>query len=71
MEIKTKFNIGDNAWTVKGCKVVEIEISAINIDATSVRYINRSDFTSHLEQDCFSTKEALVKYLLSDGNENV
>ncbi len=71
MEIKTKLSIGDKAWTVSGCKVVEIDITAITLTSTSIQYTNRGDFTSYPEQDCFPTREALIKHLLHDGDENV
>lgn len=67
MEIKTKFAIGDKVWTVNEVKAVEVEISAMVVDGRGVWVRDNADFTLHHENNCFPTKEELLKHIMN-GN---
>ena len=50
MEIKTKYNIGDEMWTMHDNKVICFTIKGINIkveDKTLVEYISSEKFKQH------------------------
>ena len=76
MEFKTKFNLDDHVWYMKGNKVVEVVISAIEIffvgtsqDRIKYNARNISDSVSWLDHQnlfenmLFSSKEELLKSL--------
>lgn len=70
MNITTKFNVGDKLWTIKDCKAYEFEVDRISIYAnnlkTDVYYYPKCDnmlSESHNEDNCYSSKEELIKAL--------
>lgn len=65
MEIKTKFRVGDKAWTIKDCKAVEFEINYIVVSRNEVRY-GDGQYNTTLECECFATKEELLKFVADD-----
>lgn len=67
MEIKTKFNLSDKVWTINEVKAVEIEIAAMVVDDKGVWVRDKSDFTLYHENNCFTTKEKLIKHIMN-GN---
>ncbi len=69
MEISTKYNIGDNVFTLsKESKIVERTIQRISIfaysDEVRVNY-SFTDDSSEYETMCFPSKEALLEYIQS------
>lgn len=74
MEITTIFNIGAHAWTLHDLKVVEFKISSISISTTRIFYCgtrHNGDIITAPEDQCFNTKDELLKYITDDGNENL
>lgn len=67
MEIKTKFALGDKVWTVNEVKAVEVEIAAMVVDDKGVWVRDNTDFTLYHENNCFPTKEKLIKHIMN-GN---
>lgn len=66
MEIKTKFAIGDRLWTIHNFKATEIEVVAIVIDAHEISVRAKEDYATFPEDNCFITKESLIKHLMGD-----
>lgn len=66
MEIKTKFALGDKVWTIHNFKATQIEIAAIEINANGVSVRAKDEYAAFSENNCFTTKEALVKHLMRD-----
>lgn len=79
MVIKTKFNIGDEVWTMIGCKAVKLGIESIHIYKDQIRYALKSNKCSRIpygdkstaETECFATRDELIAYISDDGNESV
>ena len=74
MEITTRFNIGAHVWTLRGLKAVEFRISSISINSTRIIYCgtrHNGDVITAPEDQCFNTKDELLKYITDDGNENL
>lgn len=76
MKIETKFNLNDSVWLMKENKIVNVEISAIEIfhvgtDQDKITYNGKNvinpvswlDHTNLHEYMLFSSKEALLKSL--------
>lgn len=69
MEISTKYNIGDNVFTLsKESKIVERTIERVSIfaysDEVRINY-TFTDTSSEYETMCFPSKEALLEYIQS------
>lgn len=69
MELKTKFAIGDKVWIVRESKAIRFTIGCIIFDGAVYYGETRYDVT--IESQCFPSKEALIKYISDNGNENV
>lgn len=77
MEIKTRFDIGDKAWTLSHNRAVEFEVCSISISksktllpVTYITYCGTHDdgkTITAIESDCFVSKEELIKYI-TDGD---
>ena len=65
MEIKTKFAIGDEVWTIRKCKAVNFKIETLMYNGECV-YYGTSTFELTHETQCFATKEELIKQLTDD-----
>jgi hypothetical protein len=65
MEIKTKFNIGDTLFTIENMRITSFEVEAVSVlmmkENAIVSYY--SGVVSHLETECFPTKETLIDYI--------
>ena len=76
MEIKTKFDIGDKAWTLSRNKAVEFEVCSISISrsktplpVTYITYCGASrdgKVITAIESECFASKEALIACVIGD-----
>lgn len=69
MEIKTKYNLGDNVFTLsKEMKIVEKEVKRVSVfvwpDETRVNY-DFVDGSDAYEDKCFASKEELLKHIQS------
>lgn len=72
MEIRTKFNLGNSVWTIRNCKAAEVEIAAMTIDINGVWIRSKEDYAAFHEDNCFTSKEALIKHISGDdGNESM
>lgn len=77
MEVKTKYNIGDEVWTMLNnrphCfRIAEIEVFqnslrtfVRNVEQTNTCTRNNPQRLYFLESKCFSTKEELIKNLFN------
>lgn len=65
MEIKTVFDIGQIVWTVRNCKAVQFEITAIMADKNGVRYVD-GDYMQYPECECFASKDLLIEKISAD-----
>lgn len=67
MEIKTKFNINDEIWTMADNKAVTGIIKSISINIisnkTEINYVMMFNNRIREESKCFKTKEELLKSL--------
>ena len=66
MEIKTKFKLGARVWTIHNCKATEIEVAAMTVDINGVWIRDRHDYTSFHEDNCFATKDELIRHITSE-----
>lgn len=76
MEIKTRFDIGDKAWTLSRNKAVEFEVCSISISRsktllpiTYITYCGASrdgKVITAIESECFASKEELIAYITSE-----
>lgn len=69
MELRTKYKIGDNVFTLsKEMKIVEKEVKRVSVfvwpDETRVNY-DFVDGSDAYERMCFGTKEELIKFIQS------
>lgn len=64
MNIKTKLNIGDEAWIIRKSKAVSFIIGYIIFDG-AVSY-GETRYDSVPESECFPTKEALLEYVAAE-----
>ncbi len=77
MEIKTKFNIGDEVWSLSENRLMKRKIKQIIIN-NGISYVfddSRMSLVESLyhlpilgESCCFATKNDLIAYLLGDKN---
>lgn len=65
MEIKTKYGIGQPVWVLRNCKATRIEINAILITEKGVEYGESRYSVMTPEEECFSSKEDLGRYVMS------
>lgn len=77
MEVKTKYNIGDEVWTMLNnrphCfRIAEIEVVqnslrtfVRNVEQTNTCTRNNPQRLYFLDSNCFSTKEDLIKNLFN------
>lgn len=66
MEIKTKFNLGDTVWIIRGSKATKITIEAIAVNKNGIFYSDCPLVVDiRPESQCFATKEELVDYILA------
>lgn len=69
MEILPKYKIGDELWTIDGCKAESFVVMAIVTQTTergtTISYSSTANTTycSVPEQFCFPSKEALIEQL--------
>lgn len=70
MEIKTKFSIGSQIWTINDCKATKATIYQITIDKDGTNYDAKTPKGDKLysleEKYCFPSKEALLSYVASE-----
>lgn len=66
MEIKTKYQLGQTLWTIIGGKAATFVVAAIIIENDGIHY-GKSPFCGIPEAQCFTTKDALIKYVMGDG----
>lgn len=79
MEIRTRFSIGDKIWTLQRSKAVTFEVKSISIGRTSlllnqpeeiaVTYCGEykdGNITTARENECFASREELVKYIIDE-----
>lgn len=75
MGIKTKFTFGDKVWTIKDCKAKEYSVYSIHIYKSGTIYSLDDGKTRSLEsvaeEQCFASREELIKHISDDGNENM
>lgn len=75
MEIVTKFAIGDKVWTIKDCKAKEYSVYAIHINKGGTIYYLDDGKTRSLEsvaeEQCFASREELIKHISDDGDKNM
>ncbi len=69
MEIKTKYNLGDNVFTLSNeLKIVEQTIKRVAVfvwpDETRVSY-DFAEGGEEYEDKCFASKDELLKYIQS------
>lgn len=69
MELRTKYKIGDNVFTLsKEMKIVEKKVKRVSVfvwpDETRVNY-DFDDGSYEYEDKCFGTKEELLKFIQS------
>lgn len=65
MEIKTKFSIGRDVWTVRDCKAVCFKVGCVMYDGGV--YYGETRFDVIPESQCFTTKGELLNHI-ADGN---
>lgn len=65
MEIKTKFNLGDNVWVVHNSRAIEIEVAVITVNCAGVSYY-ADTIGSFPESECFATKDELLKHVAGE-----
>lgn len=81
MNITTKFNIGDRIWTLSHLKAVEFEISSLSIASPRILLpiiritycgtgANDTIITAP-EDECFTSKDELLKYITDNGNQDM
>jgi hypothetical protein len=79
MEIKTKFDIGEEVWTIERCMPVKLTIISITVNARSTVYCG--NIQSHpegygiqhkyvSEPECFRSQEDLLEYIISKQTSN-
>lgn len=62
MEITTKFNVSDTLWTVRECKAIQFNVARIHLSKDGISYWDE-EYHSHPEENCFATKDELIKHL--------
>lgn len=81
MEVKTKYDIGDTLWTIDNNKVAAFKVNTICVTTTDmylgevtktiISYGGGSVNCSHLEPECFRTKEELISWLANPYGMNI
>lgn len=69
METKTRHDIGEKVFYIDRRKVAEMEINTILICSDGVCYSGDTKgyvYSSVPEEECFSTREELAKYILNE-----
>ena len=66
MRIETKYNLGEEVWTIDNCKAIKFTIISIHpsIDESGI-YISywEKGAKMHDEEHCYPTKESLIASL--------
>ena len=82
MQITTKFNVGDKAWTVdtKKMTIVDFTVGKITVVAdggepsATINPINKDGkldyYTTYFDKNCFESKDALMAQLYGKTLEN-
>ena len=66
MEIETKFSIGDPIWIIQSGRAALVTIGSIHIFITGITYSFVDSQESRPENECFATKEELLKYVAGE-----
>lgn len=69
MKLESKWNVGDELYTIANMKVVKFKVSYLSIfagkDAINVSYYG-NNYDSYKEDNCFKTEEELLNFLRRD-----
>lgn len=69
MQVTTKFNVGDELYTIANMKIVKFKVSSLSIfvdkNLTTVSYFG-DGYDSYKEDNCFRTEDELLNFLRRD-----
>lgn len=69
MELESKWNVGDELYTIANMKIVKFKVSSVSIFGgktfTNVSYFG-DGYDSYKEDNCFKTEEELLNFLRRD-----
>lgn len=67
MDIRTKFQVGDELFTLKDMKIISFRVQNISIFCAQknirISYGNGVDYNFYEERECFRTKEDLLMFI--------
>ena len=66
MEIKTKFALGDTVWVVDSSQAKTMTVESIHIFPTGITYSLSELRESRYENECFASKEELLRYVAGE-----
>lgn len=67
MDIRTKFQVGDELFTLKDMKIISFRVQNISVFCAhkdiKISYGNGVDYNFYEERVCFRTKEDLLRFI--------